>query len=112
MSLKCAFFIKKFTSHDLRDSHEFNLHEFSRRDLEGIINFLHGYYSMSINNNSELKKKIKISAKEVLEASKLVDCFYVNDLGDVCVKDELWIQVKENPDLLQNFIDLNSAINF
>ena len=38
--VKCAEFVERFTSHNLSDVDSFNLRDYSRSDLEGIVELL------------------------------------------------------------------------
>jgi hypothetical protein len=106
--LKCAKFIDKFTSHNLKDSIDFNLNKFSRRDLEGIIHLLHGFYTQFVNENPEIKEYLSRNYVEVLEAMSIVDSLFYDESGELCIDEESWKQVKDNPHLTQVLFHLST----
>jgi hypothetical protein len=108
--LKCAKFIEKFTSHDLEDSKDFNLNEFTREDLEGMIHLLHGFYSQFVRDNSELQENLNCNFIEVLEAMSLVESLFFDEYGDLCIDERSWKRVKENPHITQALLYLSANL--
>jgi hypothetical protein len=105
--LKCAKLIDKFTSHNLKDSMEFNLREFTKSDLEGVIYLLHGFYTQVICEFPDLQEYLRCNFKEVLEAMSLAESLFFDDSGELCVDDESWRLVKDNPRLTQALFQLS-----
>lgn len=94
--ISCAKFIDTFTSHNLKDSQEFNLNRFTRKDLEGIIHLLHGYYSQFVSENPELEECLHCNFTEVLEAMALAESLFIDEFGELCIDDLSWEKVKDN----------------
>ena len=105
--LTCAKFIELFTSHNLKDSLEFNLDIFSRKDLEGIIHLLHGYYSQFVSENPELEC-LHCNYREVLEAMSLAESLLIDEYGELCIDDYSWDFVIENQYLSKIVSQLSS----
>ena len=100
--VKCANFIERFTSHNLSDVERFNLKDYSRNDLEGIIELLHGLYThFMLDNPIELRENMKCSVDEVLMSMALASCMQHNEEGELILSDELWGIVKHSPQLLK-----------
>lgn len=107
--LKCAKFIDKFTAYNLKDSMEFNLDEYTRNDLEGIIHFLHGFNSQFIRENSEFQEYLHCNFNEILEAMSLAESFFFDESGELCVDERLWKRIKDNPHFTQVLLQFSSA---
>lgn len=102
--VKCAKFIEKFTSYNLSDAESFNLRDYSRNDLEGIIQLLHGFYSyFMLENPMEIRETTKCCVNEVLMSMALASSIHDNQDGEIIINDELWGIIKNNPHLL-NFL--------
>ena len=99
--VKCAKFIERFTSHTLGDAESFNLQDYTRNDLEGMIQLLHGYYThFMLDNPMEVRETVKCSADDVLTSMDLVSAIQHNEEGELILGDELWGIVKNSPQLL------------
>ena len=100
--VKCAKLIERFTSHNLSDAVSFNLKDYSRNDLEGIIQMLHGFYtSFMLDNSVEVLENIKCSVDDVLTSISLASSIHPNEEGELILSDELWGIVKHSPQLLK-----------
>ena len=89
--VKCAKFIEKFTSHNIRDAESFNLREYSRNDLEGIIQLLHGFYTyFMIDSPDTVREKMKCSVNDVVNGMLLASSIGQNEEGELVLSDELW----------------------
>jgi hypothetical protein len=99
---KCARFIEIFTSHTLGDAESFNLEDYTRNDLEGMIQLLHGFYThFMLDNPIEVRENMKCRADDVLTSMALASSIQYNDDGEVILSDELWNIVKNSPILLK-----------
>ena len=102
---KCADFIERFTSHNIHDAERFNLEEFSRKDLEGIIHLLHGYYThYFVNSSSEVRETLRCNSEDVLEGMMISSEIDIDENGEIILGDELWELVKKSPTLLKQLI--------
>jgi hypothetical protein len=100
--VKCAKFIERFTSHTLGDAEITDLKDYTRNDLEGIIQLLHGYYTQFIlDNPMEARETAKCNADDVLTSMTLASTIQKNEEGDLILSDELWDLVKNSPQLLK-----------
>ena len=100
--VKCAEFIERFTSHILGDAERFNLKDYTRSDLEGIIQLLHGFYTYFMQDNHiEVRETVKCSAYDVLTSMALVSSIQHNEEGELILSDELWDIVRKSPQLLK-----------
>jgi hypothetical protein len=108
--LKCAKFIDKFTSHNLKDSTEFNLQEYTRNDLERIIHLLHGFYTQFVHEDPALQEYLHCNFLEVLEAMSLTESFFLNASGELCIDKVSWRHIIENPHLIQTLLQLSQLI--
>ena len=98
---KCAYFIERFTSHTLSDSEKFMLEEYTRNDLEGLINFLHGFYSQLIMEcPTETREAVKCSSDDVLRSMALASSLRCSGDGRLVLNAEVWDVVKDSPYLL------------
>jgi hypothetical protein len=103
--LKCANFIERFTSHNLHDVEFFKLEEFTRKDLEGIIQLLHGYYTHFIVNSAfEVRESLRCNGEDVLEGMMIASEIDIDENGEIILSDELWELVKKSPTLLKLLI--------
>ena len=99
---KCAKFIERFTSHTLGDAESFNLKDYTRNDLEGMIQLLHGFYTHFIlDNHEEVRETVRCSADDVLTSIILASSLQHNEEGELILSDELWDIVKNSPQLLK-----------
>ena len=106
----CAKFIERFTSHDLRDGCLRDLGAFSRRDLEGILRLLYGYYTAFVlDSPQEVGEALRCSAEDVIEAMAMASRIGRTDSGEVLLDDELWDLTRRNPVLLRYFIELQAG---
>jgi hypothetical protein len=106
----CAKFIERFTSHDLRDGCLLDLGAFSRRDLEGIVRLLYGYYTAFVlDSPPEVGEALRCSAEDVIEAMAMASRIGRTDSGEVLLDDELWDLTRRNPVLLRYFIELQAV---
>jgi hypothetical protein len=102
---KCARFIERFTSHTLGDAEITHLEDYTRNDLEGIIQLLHGYYTQLIQDNpTETRETTKCTADDVLTSMTLASTTHRDEQGDLILSDELWGLVKNSPQLLNLLI--------
>ena len=100
--VKCAEFIERFTSHNLRDVDSFNFKDYSRNDLEGIIELLHGLYThFMLDNSVELRENMKCCVEDVLLSMAIASSMSDNEDGEVILSDEVWDIVKTSPKLLK-----------
>jgi hypothetical protein len=100
--VKCAEFIARFSSHNLSDVDSFNLRDYSRNDLEGIIELLHGLYThFMLDNPVELRENLKCCAEDVLLSMALASSMENNEDGELILSDEVWDIVKKSPQLLK-----------
>jgi len=100
--IKCAKFIERFTTHTLGDTEITDLKDYTRNDLEGIIQLLHGYYTQFIlDNPMETRETAKCNADDVLTSMTLASTIQHNEEGDLILSDELWDLVKNSPQLLK-----------
>ena len=100
--VKCAKFIERFTTHTLGDTEITDLKDYTRNDLEGIIQLLHGYYTQFIlDNPMETRETAKCNADDVLTSMTLASTIQKNEEGDLILSDELWDLVKNCPHLLK-----------
>ena len=100
--VKCAEFIERFTSHNLRDVDSFNFKDYSRNDLEGIIELLHGLYThFMLDNSVELRENMKCCVEDVLLSMAIASSMEDNEDGEVILSDEVWDIVKTSPKLLK-----------
>ena len=100
--VKCAEFIERFTSHNLRDVDSFNLRDYSRNDLEGIIELLHGLYThFMLDNPVELRENMKCCVEDVMLSMAIASSMSDNEDGEVILSDEVWDIVKTSPKLLK-----------
>ena len=100
--VKCAKFIERFTTHNLGDAEITDLKDYTRNDLEGIIQLLHGYYTQFIlDNPMETRETAKCNADDVLTSMTLASTIQHNEEGDLILSDELWNLVKNSPQLLK-----------
>ena len=100
--IKCAKLIEIFTSHNLSDVERFNLKDYTRNDLEGIIELLHGLYTQfMLDNPVDLREDMKCSSDDVLMSMALASCIKHNEEGELILSDELWGIVKQYPQLLK-----------
>ena len=100
--VKCAKFIERFTSHNLDDAQYFNLNNYTRKDLEGIIQLLHGFYTHFIlDNPKEVRETVKCRADDVLASMALISSIKFNEKGELVLSDEVWNVVKKSPHLLK-----------
>lgn len=108
--VKCAKLIERFTSHNLRDVERFNLKDYSRNDLEGIIEMLHGLYThFMLDNPVELRENMKCSVDDVLMSMALASCLQDNEEGELILSDELWDFVKNSPQLLKMLLRFETS---
>ena len=99
---KCARFIERFTSHSLGDAEIIDLKDYTRNDLESIIQLLHGYYThFMLNNPMEVRETAKCSADDVITSMALASSIQHNEEGELILSDELWGIVKNSPQLLK-----------
>ena len=99
--VKCAEFIERFTSHNLSDVDSFNLRDYSRNDLEGIVELLHGLYThFMLDNPVKLRENMKCSVEDVLLSMAIASSMQDNDGGELILSDEVWDIVKNSPQLL------------
>ena len=99
---KCAKFIERFTNHNLGDAEITDLKDYTRNDLEGIIQLLHGYYTQFILDNlMEARETAKCNADDVLTSMTLASTIQHDEEGDLILSDELWNLVKNSPQLLK-----------
>ena len=107
--VECAKFIERFTSHDLRHGGLLDLGAFSRRDLEGIVRLLFGYYSAFVlDSPPEVGEALRCSAEDVIEAMDIASKVGCTDSGEVLLDDELWDLTRRNPALLRYFVEQHS----
>ncbi len=107
---RCAKFIERFTSHDLRNGFPLDLGTFSRRDLEGIVRLLYGYYTAFVlDSPPEVGEVLRCSAENVIEAMGMASRMGRTDSGEVLLDDELWDLTRRNPVLLRYFIELQAV---
>lgn len=100
--VKCAKLIERFTSHTLGDAESFNLKDYTRNDLEGIIQLLHGYYThFMLDNPIEVRETAKCSEDDVLTSMALASSIQHNEEGELILSDDLWGLVKNSPQLLK-----------
>ena len=105
--IESAKFIDKFTKYNLGDSMEFNLYEISRDDLVGILHFLHGFFSQFVSENPDYKETIHCNFFEVVEAIALAESLFIDTSGELCLDEESWKLVKNNPHLTQYMFQLS-----
>lgn len=99
--VKCAEFVERFTSHNLSDVDSFNLRDYSRSDLEGIVELLHGLYThFMLDNPVELREDIKCCVEDVLLSMAIASSMQDNEDGELILSDEVWDIVKNSPQLL------------
>jgi hypothetical protein len=99
--VKCAEFIERFTSHNLSDVDSFNLRDYSRNDLEGIIELLHGLYThFMLDNTVEFRADMKCPVEDVLLSMAIASSMQENEDGELILSDEVWDIVKNSPQLL------------
>jgi hypothetical protein len=99
--VKCAEFVEIFTSHNLRDVDRFNLRDYSRNDLEGIIELLHGLYThFMLDNPVEFREDMKCCVEDVLLSMAIASSIQDNKDGEIILSDKVWNIVKNNPQLL------------
>jgi hypothetical protein len=91
------------------DSMEFKLNEFSRKDLEGIIHLLHGFFSQFVSENKEFQGYLHCNFIEILEAMSLAESLFFDEYGELCMDEISWKRVKDNPRLPQVLPQLSSA---
>ena len=102
---KCANFIERFTSHNLHDVECFKLDGFTRKDLEGIIQLLHGYYTYFIENSArEVRESLRCNGEDVLKGMMIASEIDIDENGEIVLGDELWELVKKSPILLKRLI--------
>ena len=102
---KCAKFIERFTSHNLHDVECFKLDEFTRKDLEGIIQLLHGYYThFIIDSAREVRESLRCNGEDVLNVMMIASEIDIDENGEIILSDELWELVKKSPILLKLLI--------
>jgi hypothetical protein len=100
--LKCAKFIERFTSHTLDDAECFNLRDYTRNDLEGMIQLLHGYYThFMLESPAHVRKDMECRAVDVLTSMSLVSSMQIDEKGEIILNDELWEIAKNSPHLLR-----------
>ena len=99
--VKCAEFIERFTSHNLSDVDSFNLGDYSRSDLEGIIELLHGLYThFMLDSPIELRENIRCCVEDVLLSMAIASSMQEGEGGELVLSDEVWDIVKNSPQLL------------
>lgn len=109
--VRCAKFIERFTAHIPNDLRSFDLKDFSRRDLEGIIQLLHGYYThFLLDSPPELREALRCSAEDVLRGMAMASSIVDGDDGEIILPDELWEMVREDPVLFRYFADLQDRL--
>ena len=109
---KCANFIERFTSHNLHDVGCFKLDEFKRKDLEGIIQLLHGYYTYFIIESArELRESLRCNGEDVLKVMMISPEIDIDENGEIVLDDELWELVKKSPTLLKRLISAQISWN-
>lgn len=102
--IKCAKFIERFTSHILGDFEISHLKDYTRNDLEGIIQLLHGFYThFMLDNSIEVREKAKCYAEDVLTSMTLASSIQYKD-GEIILSDDLWDLVKNSPQFLKFLI--------
>jgi hypothetical protein len=99
--VKCAEFIERFTSHNLSDVDSFNLRDYSRSDLEGIIELLHGLYThFMLDSPVGLREDIRCRVEDVLLSMAIASSMQEGEGGELVLSDEVWDIVKNSPQLL------------
>jgi len=99
--IKCAKFIERFTSHILGDVEISHLKDYTRNDLEGIIQLLHGYYThFMLDSPVEVREKAKCVAEDVLTSMTFASSIQYKD-GEIILSDDLWYLVKNSPQFLK-----------
>lgn len=88
---------------------EFNLNEYTRKDLEGIIHLLHGFFSQFVSENKGFQEYLHCNFNEVLEAISLAESLFFDESGELCMEEMSWKRVKDNPRLTQVLPQLSSA---
>jgi hypothetical protein len=88
---------------------EFKLNEYTRKDLEGIIHLLHGFFSQFVSEHNGLQEYLHCNFIEVMEAMSLAESFFFDESGELCMDEESWNRVKDNPHLTQVLPQLSSA---
>ena len=107
--VKCAEFIVRFSSHTLSDVDSFNLKDYSRNDLEGIIELLHGLYThFMLDNPVELRENIKCCVEDVLLSMAIASSMQANEDGELILSEEVWDIVKNSPQLLKMLLRFES----
>ncbi|MCW4020258.1 MAG: hypothetical protein NWF14_03395 [Candidatus Bathyarchaeota archaeon] len=104
---RCAKFIERFTSHDLVNGSWLELGSFSRKDLEGIVQLLYGYYTaVVLDSPPELGDALRCTAEDVMRAMSMASWIGRSDSGEIVLDDELWDLTRRSPVLLRYFIEL------
>ena len=107
---RCAKFIERFTSHDLKDGCRLDLGTFSRKDLEGIVQLLYGYYTaVVLDSPPEVREALRCTAEDVMRAMSMASRIGRTDSGEILLDDELWDLTRRSPVLLRYFIELQAV---
>jgi hypothetical protein len=109
--LKCAEIIEYFTSHTLDCSGLNELKKLTRKDLEGIIHLLYGYYThFAIESPQEIREALRCSAEDVIESMRIASKIDLDENGEIRIDDETWNIVKGSPQLLRYFVREHSSV--
>ena len=103
---KCAKLVDRLTSQNIEDSKHLNLNEYTRKDLEGIIHLLHGYYTQFVHDHNEFREILHCNYVEVLEAMSLAESLYIDENGEPNIDEASWNRIKDNPHITQFLLQL------
>jgi hypothetical protein len=102
--VRCARLVECFTSHNLDDVTQMDLGGLTRRDLEGVVQLLHGYYTQFVlDSPSDVRDALRCSYEDVLSSMAIASKISSHDNGDGLVE-EAWEIVLRSPQLLRYLV--------
>jgi hypothetical protein len=103
--VRCAKLVECFTSHNLDDVMQMDLGHLSRRDLESVIQLLHGYYTQFVMDSPpDVREALRCSCEDVLSSMMIASTMSRYEDGELVLEEEVWEIVRRSPQLLRYLV--------
>jgi len=101
--VRCAKLVECFTSHNLDDITQMDLGRLTRRDLEAVLQLLHGYYTQFVlDSPPDVREALRCSYEDVLSSMAIASAMSRGEEGETLEGE--WEMVRRSPQLLRYLV--------
>ena len=101
--VRCAKLVECFTSHNIDDVMRMDLCRLTRRDLEGVLQLLHGYYTQFVlDSPPDVREALRCSCEDVLRSMAIASAMSRGEEGET--QEGEWEMVRRSPQLLRYLV--------